>query len=195
MRLASIVRPSWPRAKNFLRGTFRWTRRALAVYGLLVLVYTFGFEVVRYQKNPIGKPLAGTNLQDGDLVLTERISFGLQEPKRFDVVLALREDGSECVFRVFALPGEKVTSFDRKHLAIDGQQLELPAHLAGMTVLGYGNLADRKTVACNGGYYLLGDLHGEYNDSRFEGPFPRDQILGRSWLILWPWRRFGFVNP
>ena len=64
-----------------------------------------------------------------------------------------------------------------------------------MQVLTYGNLADYKTVPCNDGYYLLGDPNSEYNDSRFEGTIPLENFIGRPWLILWPWRHIGFVNP
>jgi hypothetical protein len=42
---------------------------------------------------------------------------------------------------------------------------------------------------------VLGDDSKDSQDSRWEKPVTRDAIVGRAWLVVWPLKRFGFVNP
>src|SRR5438105_2360175 len=78
--------------------------------------------------------------------------------------------------------------------SIDGQSLEIPAALAHLHYIPYGNLADGKAVPCGDRYYVLGDDTRDSNDSRFEGPIREEKIIGQAWLIVRPQSRFGFVN-
>ena len=54
-------------------------------------------------------------------------------------------------------------------------------------------MSDR-TVKCADGWYVLGDDSRDSEDSRYEGAIPRASVTGRAWLVVWPWRRIGFVN-
>ena len=96
--------------------------------------------------------------------------------------------------RVVGLPGEQVQLSEQGRILIDSQPIELPASL-DQRFLRYGNLAAGKSpVSCGQSYYLLGDDSRDSDDSRFNGPVGLDRIIGRSWLIVWPLSRFGFVN-
>lgn len=55
------------------------------------------------------------------------------------------------------------------------------------------NVEDR-VVDCGEGYFGLGDDSMDSDDSRIEGPIPPNWIVGRAWLIVQPWARFGLVN-
>jgi type IV secretory pathway protease TraF len=51
-----------------------------------------------------------------------------------------------------------------------------------------------KVAACGDDYYVLGDNSKDSDDSRFNGPVRRDEIVGRTWAILGPRARVGFIN-
>ena len=139
--------------------------------------------------------LKGSNIDQGDFVLTEKVSFWFRAPRRWEVITILRDDGARVVKRVVGLPGESVSMPNRGPLRIDGQIIEQPAAIADLRYLPYGNLLGTKPVPCNDGYYVLGDDTRDSDDSRFEGSIKAGRILGRTWLIIWPWERIGTVNP
>ena len=60
--------------------------------------------------------------------------------------------------------------------------------------LKFGNLIDGKPIACGEGYYVLGDDLQDSDDSRFNGSVKPSRLIGRAWLIVSPWDRFGFVR-
>ena len=43
-------------------------------------------------------------------------------------------------------------------------------------------------------YWLLGDNPDASTDSRILGPFRREDIIARAWLIYWPRNRFGMLK-
>jgi signal peptidase I len=54
-----------------------------------------------------------------------------------------------------------------------------------------------KRIAEIGGedeYILLGDNADESTDSRALGPFRREDIVGRAWMVYWPVDRFRVIE-
>ena len=43
-------------------------------------------------------------------------------------------------------------------------------------------------------YYVIGDNRRNSNDSRSWGAVPEDNIVGRVWLVYWPWDDIHFVD-
>jgi signal peptidase I len=183
-----------PRWRVFTRKLFCVAERLLAVVGLVTVVYFLFFEVSVIVSPSMAPTLKGTSVKDGDWVLTEKPTLWLREPRRWEVITFMREDHQRAMKRVVALPGEEIALPPKSPLLVDGQPVELPIPTE-MNYLRYGNLAASKPVACGDGYYVLGDDVRDSDDSRFNGPVRRDQVIGRAWLIIWPLSRFGFVNP
>jgi signal peptidase I len=78
---------------------------------------------------------------------------------------------------------------------VDGAPAACPRKVAHLRYYAYGSLVNGREAPCGAGYFVLGDDSPDSQDSRFEGPVERADIVGRAWLVLWPPSRIGFVNP
>lgn len=137
--------------------------------------------------------LQGNSPDDGDRVLTEKVSYWFRRPRRWEVITFINDTGDKRMKRVAGLPGENVQMVKPGELLIDGRLVD-PPKVLDHAYLRFGNLTDGKPVPCGDGYYVLGDDLKDSDDSRFNGPVPAHRIVGRSWLIVWPWPRFGHVH-
>jgi len=180
---------AWP----LMRRLLRFTERCFALIGMLFVAYALFFDVTVIVSSSMSPTLKGANVSDGDWVLSERVSYHLRSPRRWDVVTYIRDDGARLMKRIAGLPGENIEQPRQGPLLINGQPVTMPTSV-DLHFLRYGNLAADKPVPCGEGYYVLGDDTRDSDDSRFNAPIPRDRIVGRAWLIVWPLSRIGFVN-
>ena len=87
------------------------------------------------------------------------------------------------------MPGERVL-FDRLAYVRGEPQvghIVLARHPARPGVRVIKRVAE---VDPEGGFVLLGDNAEESTDSRTLGPFRREDIVGRAWVVYWPADRF-----
>jgi signal peptidase I len=186
--ISQPTRPAW------WRRLLRFAERSLAVFGLLVIVYTTCFHYSRMVSGSMEPTLWGENWKKGDQILSERVSYWFRRPQRWEIVLFRNSDGMFVMKRVVGLPGETVQMLRGGKLVINGQPIEPPQHLRFLKYLPYGNVIADQVVRCNDGYYVLGDDSRDSDDSRFHGALPSAEILGRPWIILGPAGRRGFVR-
>jgi signal peptidase I len=171
----------------------RWIERGLAGFGAVVAFYWLTMDVSVVVSPSMSPTLMGTNPDDGDRVIAEKITYWFRRPRRWEIVAFLNDSGEKRMKRVAGLPGENVQMIRPGELLVNGQPVECPASL-DHKYLRFGNLTDGKPVPCGDGYYVLGDDLKDSDDSRFNGPVPAKRIFGRAWLIVWPTTRFGRVR-
>ena len=179
---------------RFIRPVLKWSEHVLAAFGVIFIAYYLLFDFSVMVSDSMAPTLCGTSVSNGDRVLTEKLTLHFRRPHRWEVVTFISGDGIQVMKRVVGLPGETVSLRDGV-LLVEGVPAERPASLRGIRYLAYGNLASGRAVQCGDGYYVLGDESGDSFDSRFDGPIAPRQFIGRTWLILWPLSRVGFVNP
>jgi signal peptidase I len=172
----------------------RWGEHVLAATGACLLIMLICFDVSVVVSGSMSPTLQGSNWENGDCVLTEKVSYWLRPPKRWEVVTFRNAEGMEVMKRVVGLPGESVAMRKTGEILINGQPLPRPAALSGIRYYAYGNLLRDHTFPCGTGWYVLGDDSHDSEDSRYEGTIPRKGLIGRAWLIVWPLKRMGFVN-
>ena len=183
-----------PSIRGVTRWLFRWGEHALALAALLYLLFYLFFDLSVMFSSSMSPTLKGTSVMNGDWVVTEKISYWFRDPHRWEVITFINDDGTRVMKRVAGLPGESVTQSESyQPIEINGQKVEMPKSV-DLKYLRYGNLMGDKPIQCGEGYYLLGDDTRDSEDSRFTGPLPRKRIVGRSWLIVWPLSRFGWVT-
>lgn len=180
------------RWRRISRRMLRVTERGFALFGLMVAVYLLFFNLSVVVSPSMKPTLQGTNIRDGDYVLTERVTWRLRELRRWEVITFLNDEGIRVMKRVAGLPGESVR-WSEGEFSVDGRPVELPASL-DKKYLRAGNLADGNPVSCGDGYYVLGDDSRDSDDSRYNPPVSADRVLGHAWLVVWPKARIGRVK-
>ncbi|MBW3652843.1 MAG: signal peptidase I [Actinobacteria bacterium] len=89
--------------------------------------------------------------------------------------------------RVVGMPGDRIAVRDG-HVIRNGVRLREPF----AAPCGRGPACDLEAVAIPAGhYFLMGDNRGNSDDSRYWGPVPRSQIIGRAVASFWPPDRVG----
>lgn len=161
----------------------------------IAAVLLFSFLIVRYvgqRTEVIGSSMVPT-LEDGNQLITDKITYRFREPERFDIVVFPHGPNNEYyIKRIIGMPGETVEISEDGTIYIDGEVLEED--------YGYGNTTPQEM---SGGitlsedeYFVLGDNREVSLDSRYAevGNVPRSIIIGRAWLRLYPFDQFGLLT-
>lgn len=130
-------------------------------------------------------------LEAEDMCLINKLSYDLGNPKRFDVIVFNRQDtGKQNIKRIVALPGETVQILDGT-VFVDGEELENEF----TSLISLPGIADNTIELSEDEYFVIGDNADSSEDSRFAniGNVKRNAIIGKLWLIIKPFKRFGKV--
>lgn len=133
-------------------------------------------------------------LHNHDQLLVDKISYRFSDPKRFDIIV-LEHPSKEDVYyikRIIGLPGETVQIVGTDIL-INGEKLE---ESYGAEQILYPGLAQEPITLAPDTYFVMGDNRNNSSDSRDPnvGNVPRENIIGRAFLRIWPLDRFGTIE-
>ncbi len=188
------------------KSVFRDYLEALIWAVLLALVIrTWGVQAFKIPSGSM-KP----TLLVGDHLLVSKSAYGIKlpftgqvlipigDPQRGDIVVFLfpEDRDKDFIKRIVGLPGETV-EVRNKLVYVNGKRLPDPwAHFSDRIILPPGiqprdNFGPVKIPADH--YFVMGDNRDESYDSRFwfggKGGFvPREDILGKAFIIYWSWR-------
>lgn len=176
------------RAGKASRKRCKWKRELAAMgkgLGLAaVLVYLLVTFVVQ-RADVFGRSMEPV-LQDGDVLLVEKLTYRFLDPERFDIVVFSYGGGEDRYYtkRIVGLPGETVQIRDGL-VYIDGQPLSGDV---GQEPIRDPGRAAEPVVLEEDEYFVLGDNRNLSSDSRnFDvGNVTRDSIVGRIWFRVWP---------
>ena len=110
--------------------------------------------------------------------------FIFEGPERGDIIVfEPQQSGTEkIVKRVIGLPGDKVN-------IINGiVEVNNIATTYSEDFTDPKSLLDFPVVVPPYNYFVLGDNRDHSNDSRNWGYVPAEDIVGKVWMIYWPWR-------
>ena len=158
----------------------------LAMVIFILLRFTIQDYIIKYD-------CMEPSFQEGQRVLVNKVVYYFHEPQRGDVIIFWPPFDSEEPFikRIIALPGESVEIKQGKvYIYKNGNVIELnEPHYIDPPRYTY----DRVTVPENE-YFVLGDSRNHSNDSHVWGTVPRQNIIGKAWLSIWPPSEWGLMS-
>lgn len=169
-------------------------RRSLIEWGAILVIAVVAAIVLRtwvIQPYFIPSGSMEPTLHIGDKVLVDKLSYHLHGLHRGDVVVFKKPASdydpgvSVLIKRVIGLPGETISARDGQ-IYIDGKYLPEPWLPKGDYTANFG--PDYIKSGC---YFMMGDNRGNSEDSRDIGCIPRNLIIGRAFVIVWPPSQIG----
>ena len=160
---------------EFFKDTFKYIVVGLMV--LLIFIFVVGIQQV---KGPSMEP----TFVEGQLVLTNKLTYRFSKVKRNDIVVVSVND-KYMIKRVIGLPGEKIEYKDNK-LYINGAIYEEKFIDTSKVIT-----EDFSTngMIPQGKYLVLGDNREDSQDSRDYGFISKKNIVGKVWIRFWPLNR------
>ena len=143
---------------------------------VVILVKSFVVSTVRVNGNSMYK-----TLHNKDLMILNKIKYNFKNVERFDIVV-VKYENHYIIKRVIALPGE-VIEYKDNVLYINDRKVQDK----------YNSIEqdDFSLELGNDEYFVMGDNRGDSLDSRIIGPIDKDDIMGNSEFIIFPFTRFG----
>jgi signal peptidase I len=169
-----VTRPWWvsPRAKTTIPGARRHSFRAVALFALVALDFSYGLRLARVQ----GHSMEPT-FYPGQWLLVRRLNWPSPALKDGEVIV-FRKDGELLVKRIAALPGEFPP--EDSQVALWRARIAADRRLSRLA----GPLALQEDPVPPGQLYVLGDNAPVSDDSRSFGPIPQSAVIGR--VLTWP---------
>jgi signal peptidase I len=153
----------------------------LAVVIFFALQFAFGnFVVIGASMQP--------SFSEGERVVVNKLAYKLGEPEMGDVIVFLPPDGmdEDLIKRIIGLPGDIVEVRNGvvyvNNLPLDELYIKNPPSYTYSV-----------EVVPEGQYWVLGDNRNNSNDSHTGWTVPREDIIGKAWLIIWPPDRWRVV--
>lgn len=177
-------------AARKIKSVFMWALEIAAVMAVAaILAVGFGKTTVMQEGS------MDPTLSAGDMVLINRAAYKIGEPKRGDIIayrVSEDENASTHIKRVIGLPGETISIQDGQIL-IDGKTYQEKKNLPSIQNPG---LAETEITLGRDEYFVLGDNRNNSEDSRSAdvGNIRKGNIIGKLWLVVSPWDKFGLLR-
>lgn len=148
-----------------------------ALISLAIFLFVYIFLV---QPHRVRGESMTPNFEDGELLLTEKVSYRFANPNRGDVIVFEAPVGRKVDFikRIIGLPGDSV-SVHGGSVFVNGDKI----------IESYINVptqGEEDLKLANDEYFVFGDNRGASSDSRVFGPIKRSSMRGRVWFVYWP---------
>lgn len=163
---------------------------SLYLLGVLIVTYL----IIHYvgQRTEVEGSSMEPTLQNGDNLIVDKISYRFNDPKRFDIIVFpfQYEEETYYIKRIIGLPGETVRIDQEGNIYINGEILE---EGYGREVIRDPGRAVNEIQLGDDEYFVLGDNRNNSTDGRAElvGNIHRDDIIGRAWVRIYPFGKFG----
>ena len=171
------------RRKDYYRQALRGTVSVLVVVAAVaVLIATLFLPILQIS----GDSMSPTFEHDEIVVLLKTKKF-----ERGDLI-GFYYQGKILLKRVIALPEDEVAIDADGTVYVNGEQLEEPY----VTDKGLGDCDLEFPYKVPGtSYFVMGDRRSNSVDSRNSvvGSIPQEDIIGKVFVRVWPFSRFGFV--
>lgn len=132
------------------------------------------------------------NFHEGQRVLVNKLILNFRSPQRGDVIIlhpprANDPNAIPFIKRIIGLPGETIDIRNGivrvNGVALNESFINEPS-----------NYTYYLAKVPDGEYFVLGDNRINSDDSHRGWTVPRENIVGKAWLTIWPLSRWGLVS-
>jgi signal peptidase I len=137
------------------------------------------------------------NFENGDYLIIDEISYRIRDPQRGEVTVFRYpyQPSQRFIKRIIGLPGETVEIKDGKVMVIKDDQTEiLDESYLPKDLKTQWNIEIPIISIPENKFFVLGDNRSVSADSRSWGLLPRENIIGRVYLRIWPFTAFAKVE-
>jgi signal peptidase I len=173
-------------------------RIALVLVGVVVLLLAILFGAIRLHLlanfKVVGNAMLPT-LKSGQFMFVDRVTYHFRSPARGEIIVFdaahAGAPGRDVVQRVVGLPGDRVAlkSFRGAiHIFVNGKLVAespgvQPMASAKMPFIHcHSNAGCAYSVPAND-LFVMGDNRNNSLDSRFWGPLPESDVIGKEWFV------------
>lgn len=166
-----------------------------SLYLLVVLCITYLVIHFVGQRTQVSGSSMEPKLSDNDNLIVDKITYRFKNPERYDIIVFPfeYEDNTYYIKRIIGLPGETVHIDREGNIYINDTILE---ETYGREVIKEPGRAYEPITLGDDEYFVMGDNRNNSTDSRDPsvGNIKKERIIGRAWLRIWPFNRFGFIK-
>ena len=161
--------------------------RELIITAVLALVVFFALRFTIDTVIIVGISME-PSFHSGQRILISKVTYRMHEPERGDVIVfrPTNSEKGEFIKRIIAVPNDTVEVKDDA-VYVNGTRLKEPY----INNTPSYHLGKQKIPA--GNYFVLGDNRNQSNDSHNGWVVPRQNIVGKAWLSIWPPPEWGLV--
>ena len=166
-----------------------------SLYLLVVLCITYLVIHFVGQRTQVSGSSMEPKLSNNDNLIVDKITYRFKDPERYDIIVFPfeYEDNTYYIKRIIGLPGETVYIDKEGNIYINDTVLD---EAYGREVIREPGRAYEPITLGDDEYFVMGDNRNNSTDSRDPsvGNVKKDRIIGRAWLRIWPFNRFGFIK-
>jgi len=124
----------------------------------------------------------------GQRLLVNKAVYYLHEPERGDVIVFQPVDNRQADYikRIIALPGDTV-EVKMGAVYVNGSQLD------ESYIKNPPSYTKEQQKIPENNYFVLGDNRNNSDDSHNDWTVPRQKIIGKAWLFIWPPNEWGLA--
>ncbi|TDX51960.1 signal peptidase I [Orenia marismortui] len=154
---------------------------ALVISFLIITFVVQAFYIPSGSMRPTLKP--------GDRIFANKFIYRFREPQRQEIIVFKYpvDPSRRFIKRLIGLPGDRVKIIEGR-VYVNGKALEEDYTLEKS----YSDFPEVKVPENH--YFMLGDNRNNSEDSRFWGFVPRENIVGKAFVIFWPLNRIGLIK-
>ena len=154
-------------------------RQVLAV--VLIAIGIFFLSRATVQSFVVVGSSMEPSFEDGQRLLVNKAIYRFRDPQMGEVIVFHPPTGKRVDFikRIIALPGDTI-EITGGEIYVNDEALDEPY------IKSPPSYTIPKEEIPEGEYFVLGDNRNNSNDSHSWGTMPRQNIVGKAWISIWP---------